>query len=802
MNEQKRITVVLTLVSMAVLCYELTQIRVFAFALHPIVAYSAIAIAMLGFGLGATWLAVRPTQPGTDFDGRIAWLSAGLAVSMVVVNVWFARTSMNTIPQGTLDVNVPWMGAVLLPCILPYFFGGMITALIFHRGVELIGRLYFWNLLGSAAGSVGMVLLLRPLGAGNLLLMSAALSVVGAVLLWRSPARRVAAGALGVLCLCGIGFSDGLFPFQPDPNGYNQLFERAEIKAGHSAPINEITQWDPIGRIDVQKHTREHIKVTEPIDYRVVTIDGGAMTLMLEEIGEPGTWGKALFGQSMYAAAYQIKKTPDVLVIGSGGGSDIETGLYWDANTVTGVEISGSTLKAVTGDYADFLGWPKRENVDVYHGDGRAFAKSTDKRFDVIQMSGVDTMTMHTAGGAMVAAEDYLYTVDAFVDFLEILKDGGLLSVMRFGDQAMNLAAIASIALRRMEIDDPQSKIVALRQANMSGILVKREGFTDDEITALERFTSRRHVNDVDIPIYDRAAVRLGAVVEMLHPRGKVPAPRYAAFFDAVAQGNEEEALAQLGHAFVTPTDDRPYYILGTFFEAMHRGEKPHPALRLLIASTVIISLASLVLILLPVFFVRRREALRPAHIFATVGFFFAIGAGFMLLEVGLIHKATVFVSTPGAAVAVVLSSILVSSGLGARFSDISKRRLTSKLIFALVGLLGVSALYKLAAGPVFDALFGLPLPARCIVAAVALSPAGFFMGWFFPTGLRVISRRYQTLVPWAIGVNGFASVIGSLVTLFLGVTFGLTGVFIIALLGYILGVLGLLPLARSAQEQ
>jgi hypothetical protein len=183
----------------------------------------------------------------------------------------------------------------------------------------------------------------------------------------------------------------------------------------------------------------------------------------------------------------------------------------------------------------------------------------------------------------------------------------------------------------------------------------------------------------------------------------------------------------------------------------------------------------------------------------AVLVYFFALGAGFMLLEVGLIHRTIVFVGSPGAAVSVVIASILSSSGLGSLASDRVRCSAARSLVFALVGLLAVGAFYQFGASAVFDALFRLPTWARGLTASLALAPAGFFAGWFFPVGLRVASARSEALVPWAIAVNGFASVLGSLATLSLGVSFGFRRVFLVALVGYVLAVFLVLPVALRA---
>ncbi|MCP4599531.1 MAG: class I SAM-dependent methyltransferase [Proteobacteria bacterium] len=795
MSIKKTTIVALTIVSAAVLAYELTQIRIFAYSLHTVIAYSAIALAMLGFGLGATLLVLRPSWAKADLERLLAFLCMGLAVSIIGVNILFAHTSSRTTTIDTVEINRLWCTIVFLPCIIPYFLAGMITTLIFQAGMSRIGRIYFWNLLGSAMGCTGMILLLRPLGAERLLVLTAALSATASVVLMisRGSAIRWVGMALTAALLVCWPFAQKLFPFQSDINGYNAVFDRREKPAGFVPPVLELTEWDPIGRIDIQR-------ISEKNDYRVVTIDGGAMTLMLEEKDTAG-WGRPLFADSMYGTAYYLKKHPKVLVIGSGGGTDIQTALHWNAKSVTGVEISYSTLRAVTGRYADYVGWPKRDNVKAFHSDGRSFAKSTDSRFDIIQMSGVDTMTMHTSGGAMVAAEDYLYTVEAFMDFLSILEPGGILSVIRFGEQNLKLSAIAVESLRRLGIPHPERRIVALRQTNLSGILVKKEPFGEKEIDTLRQFASREKESCVAIPHYDFAGVQLSALIEILHPSSGSGAYVHETFFDWVKKGKSLEEITMIGPELDPPTDDRPYYILKELLGALRRGENPHPALALLIVSTAIIGLASLLLVFLPALSVYRRASAGVGNLMGVILYFFGIGAGFMLLEVGLIHRATVFVATPGAAVAVVISALLVFSGVGSRISDLINFPLTGRIAVAYFGLLVLSILYRYGVEPLFDLLFGLPVWVRCIAAALTIAPAGFFMGWFFPIGLQVAKSISDSLVPWAIAVNGFASVIGTLSTLFIGVMFGFSGVFLISLICYTAAAVVLLPLTRRIRK-
>jgi hypothetical protein len=793
----------LTLVSTLTLTYEVMQTRIFSYSLQPVVAFMAIAIAMLGFGAGATLLTLRPDISRTGSDRRLSILSLCLAASIILINMFFAHTSARVMQPGVVNISPFWVGVVLLPCILPYFLAGLVTAMILDRGVEHIGTLYFWNLAGSAAGCVLAIVLLRPLGAEIIVgLSAAAAAAAGLVFSWREGGRlrRIASAAL-VLTIVIVPFSRWILPLQPDTNEAVMKLTQWDEQEGRPGPVREFTQWDPVGRIDVLKHGRDHIFVSEPTEFRTVTIDGGAMTLIVEDPRTPG-WGKALFEQSVYGAAYHLREHPDVLVIGVGGGTDVNTALYWNAKSVTGAEISLSTLRALTGPYAEFAGWPERSDVvKVTHIDGRAIAKSTARTFDIIQMSGVDTFTMHSAG-SMVLAEDYLYTIEAFTDFISLLEPRGILQVIRFGDEALSLSAIAAGALRELGIEHPERHIVALQQNWLSGILVKKEPFTWEEIEKLRLMEVRKLPTGIVIPHYDTAGIKLGAPIKILHPGGKRQSRRDSDFFDAMAQGRESEALMELKMPFIVPTDDRPYYMLGSWMSLLQRKLARNPLIDLIITSTLVTAAAALLLILLPVAWVRRKSEAGAGTMAGVVTYFFALGACFMLFEVGLIHRTVVFVGTPGASVSVVLASILVSSGIGARVTEMGQWPATRKIVVAAAGLLVTGLSHTFLAGALFEPLYGLPVWSRSIVAALSLAPVGFFMGWFFPLGLGITARSSSSLVPWAIAVNGFASVIGSLATLPLSLALGFRTLFVLAALGYVFAALVMLPLALKASRE
>jgi spermidine synthase len=156
----------------------------------------------------------------------------------------------------------------------------------------------------------------------------------------------------------------------------------------------------------------------------VVTQNNNAFTYAPEYDGDPA----ALRGleETVYAAAYPASSVPKprVLVVGVGGGMDVLTALRFDAASVTGVEVNGATLEILRRTYrGHFRGWVDDPRVRLVHEEGRHLLASQPDLYDVIQLSGVDSVS-GTPGAAHVFSESYLYTAEALDLYLSRLAPG------------------------------------------------------------------------------------------------------------------------------------------------------------------------------------------------------------------------------------------------------------------------------------------------------------------------------------------------------------------------------------------
>ena len=778
----------LFLVSLSILGLEILHIRIFGYALAPILSYCAISFAMLGFAGGAAVLSLWPGILKRDVPRTLSTLAVLLGLS-ILASAWllvFIPEAAGEFKQPDFSMNVLLL---LAPSIVPYLLAGLMVTIVFSTLSSDSGQVYFVNLLGSAAGCLLPMLLLRSAGVEVLLALVVVGALASAIPLAGSctrPARAAIVLLASAAAFVLMPLSGRVFAFKPDPSDQISVLSRAMERAGRPPPVAEFARWDPVGKIEVYRVPGGKVKVPEEADYRIITVDSGASTLLLSP-PRAARWGKELFEQSLYGIGYHVTRpAPDTLVIGVGGGLDVHTALHWGARSVTGVEICATTVGLLEGPYRKFAGLPAGR-VRIVNADGRNFSKNTTRRFDLIQLTGVDTLTL-ASPGAMVLVEDYLYTVEAFRDFLSILKPGGTLVVMRFDREALNLGLIAYHALKLSGIDDPLRHLAVLTQDRLSGVVVKKDPFTPAQVAAIEKVAERRTLNEIAIPHYDMYNVKLGKPVDIIY----LPAPQYDAKLQArlrKAGLSINDPLGGEGSLWSkTPTDDRPYYMAGRIFMWLRHGK----ALRsiVLIRNTwILVLLLSTVFLVAPLLR-KRREGTFGASPLLLLLYFLSIGTGYMAAEIGLIQKTIIFIGHPGGSASLVLTSLLVGSGAGSFLSG-RLRKPPVALIAALAPVcFGVLLALALGSGLVFDHLARLSAVWRWLSCCAVLAAAGLPLGFLFPLGLRAMTGRHDGFIPWAVAVNGFASASASVVALPVGIAYGHTTLVIVGASCYLFALL------------
>jgi hypothetical protein len=421
--------------------------------------------------------------------------------------------------------------------------------------------------------------------------------------------------------------------------------------------------------------------------------------------------------------------------------------------------------------------------------EGRNFVARSTEKYDLIQFSQVDTWAA-AASGAYSLSENFLYTTQAFLDYYDHLTDDGMLTVGRWyfepPRQAFRLVTIGTTALEQRGAVDPSQHFVVVRAGDTSTFIMKKSPFTTEEIARL------RDVVD-----------SLG--FDMLYaPDETDPKNWFVQFFAAPdrAQFYRDYPLD------VTPTtDDRPFFF--EYYGWSNFGDFRSGKATLVILLIQALLLAS-ALILWPLWRFRRQGlATRGARRFIV--YFAALGIGFIFIEIGLMQRFILFLGHPIYSTSVVLFSVLTFSGIGSLLSgrllrvsshttghdgagERDPRWLQSRVI-PLLCLLTV--VYILVLPPLFRALLGMELTYRVFVSILLLAPMGLLMGMPFPLGIRLVDQVNSALVPWAWGVNGFNSVVGSILAVMIAQSYGFAVVMVLAVIVYLLGLAAVLSLWR-----
>ena len=785
------------MISASVLAYEVALMRVFAITQWHHLAYMVISVALLGFGASGTLLSLFQKSFRKRADFFLMLFSLFFSVSLVACLSLSQRIPFNLfllIHDWHQFLNLLLFYLIFL---VPFLLGATCIGIAFMKFSQRIGTLYGANLLGSGVGALAVVGLLFVLEPTSTIRAVAVVSLLAPVLLSITSRRAKFPAVVAVCVLAGIGTA--LVPVNLSISEYKTL---SIIRGSVGTEILH-TESSPLGRLDVVDSPAIKFNPApglsfrfegEPPPVRGIVMDADAVTMMTDFGGNIET--ARYLDYTTQALPYQLLSRPKVAIIGAGGGSGVVLALLHDAETITAVELDPKLIHLVRERYADFSGGIySLPQVKVVAADGRGFIESGKEKFDLIEIA-LTGSSGASAAGVYALTENYLYTVEGVATYVRHLTSNGILSITNWIQfpprDNLKAFAMAIEGLERVGVRDPANHLVFIRSWKTGTILVKRTPFSQEEISAVREFCQERS--------FDVAYYR-GITREETN--------RYNILSDPQSPGTAEPLYYNAGTALLSKdrrrvyrsylfnmrpaTDDKPFFFHFFRWKAFRplldmMGKQWMPwGYVLLIATLVQAALASVVLILVPLVFLRKQGgAVRKTR---RLVYFLCLGLAFMFLEMSSMQKFVLFLRHPIYSITVVISSFLIFSGVGSLCANRFLRRVGGTRIRRLVPFLGItviSLIYLLSLGGIFSALLSLPTIARIVVSVVLLAPLGFFMGMPFPRGLQNVSDSCPSLVPWCWGINGCASVLSTVLATTLAMSFGFLFVTLVAIVLYL----------------
>jgi hypothetical protein len=766
--------------TLGTLILELALTRIFSVVFFYHFAFLAISIAMFGLGAGGVFSYALAARSDAHASNRSSHSKLG---TLAVLNSLAVLLALVVLLNLSGEPTTAKLALVYLTSALPFFFSGTVLSLAISEAIARVDRVYFFDLIGAAAGCVALIPFLDHFGGPNTVLAASVFFAVSAAIWYNlagSLTGRASAVALALAFVVLIVYNGKQHPID------------VRYAKGRPLPKESFVQWNSFSRVGMVRH--------DTLGGEIL-IDADASTFIppfdLDRLTEAQ---RAKLLHEGPGIPYLLRPGAKTMIIGAGGGWDVARAIASGSRNITAVEINPIIARRIMRDRFPDLSRRLyfRPEVHLYVADGRSFVRSSSDKFQVLQATLVDTWAS-TAAGAFALSENNLYTTDAFHDYLNHLTNDGLIAFTRWGldppRESLRLISLAMQALQDLGDHDVARHIVVVRQdpdklkgwGAQDTVLIFRSALTPEDVASVRAALEQTGLQIIYLP-GDSQSNEFSKLLT---------APDPAAFWKTYRFD-----ISPVG-------DDRPFFFytvqpadVWNFLRQSGNAadSKINRALPLLFELLGVSLVATFVVLALPPLLVGTRLPAEPG-VRGFLVYFICIGAGYILIQVALIQKFILFLGNPTYALSVIVFSMLISSGLGSYFS----RRFTGAddtvgLSFVLAGVAALIAIIAFIAQPLSEFGVGWPLPLKIAVTVALIAPAAFLMGMPFPAGLARLQSRFPETVRWAWALNSASSVLGSAAAIFLAIYIGLRATLLVSAALY-LGALVVARLESDATE-
>ena len=782
----------------------------------------AISVALLGLSAAGIVVYVYRRSEAKDVAPEAIYRAMGIYVIATVL----AAAALMSLPVSHADFSYApsvstsvWRLTAYLIAIAPFFAGGICINLLLIREARTIGRIYAFDLAGSASGCLIAVVLLGPLDAPEAMVL--ATLPVALLASWSTYRRRprrpglmatpfvvlfaLAIDALGhpifdVKRLNTLGEVDRVSFRGFSASSRDLDYERWALDAWTIIRKDEIPQqWENFRGWGLSDRFEGFVPRLKLVNYNqrfstyVTEFDGG-----FEEIG-PWLDADLISLHHLLGRSY-----PKVLNVGAGGGREVLNALHHGAEHVTAVDISEVTVERIMkGSLEDFSGGLYRDpRVLAIADEGRSFVLRSPDSYDLIDFTIVGGTNLEKLD---IMRVDDLFTREALATYVSKLREGGVLSYVMYNTRAEILEDLRSHDEPVLPYIPAVKTLAGIREVFESRFPERK--FSDHVLVAslpgvMDKNYDLVHIIVSTTPFLSRERARFVESCRRLAFGLLHPADRASLYSDIATVGSVARLEESLPFDIGPTTDDKPFHYsfkadridtAGQWFRVL--------AANPLMASGAVLLAIAVVFLFGPLGWVRDRRgggAFSPGLILILL-YFALIGVAYMLVEVSFIMKLGLYLGKPVLALSVALSSFLLASGAG---SALSSRLTPLRRVhpIALASAVAAYGMLLMSAWPTIQTeSMAMGSVERSIIAGSAIAPLALLMGMFLPIGIRLSLPRHADLIPWLWAINGCLSVVGIFGCRILALFWGFNLPLVLGLACYLLtAVLGVAFLVRS----
>ncbi|MBN2545654.1 MAG: hypothetical protein JXB50_07655 [Spirochaetes bacterium] len=779
----KRINYLIVFISSAmILSYELVFIRIFSITQWQSYTSLIISLALLGFGISGTII----TFLKAILKKNITCYSMFFLICHLIFSAMsfliYCMIPFNPFEIGWNNIQILYFILQFLIVLLPFITGSIIIGIQFVSP-QNAKTIYFYNLIGSSFGVIITLILLNHIKPYNVLLVMLTFYAFIIAVLNFIVYKKIVVIILIFIPLilnCLISQFDLLKISEYKSIQYALKMPDSKILYEKNSPIStvEVVQAQGLreikglsfnyqGNLPLQKciyFDADSPSAVTPFDNDINKIDFTASTTQ--------------------ALAYHIgqNKKNNVLIIGTQGGEGILRALYFNAEKITGLEINKDVIDLMKNELSVYSGnIYNLKNVEIHNLDTRDFIRKTDTFFDIIEISLIDSVISTSFSSIN---ENYLFTTESFYELYKRLSDSGVLAVTRWikepaYDPVKLFNTMVETAIK-YRIKDYGNKMVFIRSSNTATICISKNNI---DIDALKRFSDKMSF-------------------DLIYFNGikKSDSNKYFKIKDSdlfetcrnIINGSSSYIKNYIFN-INAPSDNKPYFYnfikIKTLCLIFKRGARylsfNEWGFFLLLVILLPVVFISFILIIFPLFFLNKLKLKSSSLIFkfSSLSYFFIIGISYMFVEIVLIQKFVLFLLHPVYSVSIVIISMLFFSGLGSITSNKIKNE---KMIFVFLMIAAILSVFLIFLNKMFYFFLSQNFIIRMLFSIILISLPAFFMGMPFPTLLNYIKSKDENMTGWVWAVNGFASVISSLLASLMNILTGFNLVLLIAVVLYL----------------
>jgi hypothetical protein len=774
--------------SLSALMLELSLTRIFSVMLYYHFSFMMISLALFGLGVsGACIYIFKEKFPREQVQKQLATFSVVFSITILIS--FLILSNLRIIPLLTKSTLL-MLPVVYIICAIPFFFAGLCISLSLSHLTENVSKLYFSDLLGASSGCLLVILFMHFLDGPTAVIGISFLAALAAFFFAKSyskvskdsyvPKKYLAATIILLIVFGGLTI-------------YNTKYKIIKMKYIKGSPTKSFLyeKWNSFSRVAVYPVAPYERNISTEglssqyrgpvVDQLYMDIDAGASTWINKFDGDLTKVEHLKY--DITSLGYHLKTNPKVLIIGPGGGIDILSALSFGSKDITGVEYNPLIVDIVKNRLKEFTGGLySRPEVNIITDEGRSYVRSSTGKFDIIQLSFVDT-TAAASAGAYVLAESPLYTTEAFIDYLNRLDREGVLMLTRWiykpPRETLRLISLSLAALKALNIKNPGDNIAVIKHSHLPAaiFILKKSAFTLNEIHKLEDVSKKLKFEIVYTPL-----------------------TRKNKTFAGLIKSDNPELFYKTYPFDISPsTDDRPFFFhvirIKDFLKTFNikEGNIWDSDAILALVSVFSIALFLVILFILLPLVVFKKETLKETGCskIKYLLYFACLGIGFMLIEISFIYKFVLFLGHPIFALSVVLFSLLFFCGVGSyltnKFKENTLNMSLKKILFSIVLLV---ILYVFVLSVIFYHFIILPRYIKIVLSIFLLFPLSLLMGMPFPIGIKLVNRKWHDMIPWIWGVNTGTSVLGSILALILAMSFGFNTTLLIGTALYFVAIL------------